>query len=74
MPTTEVHIVDDKTTVHCDLYLDDADHNLAALSRAHPDAVVCRYVRPWNEAHPGVVDIDHWTSFELLVERSDPSR
>ncbi len=39
VPTTEVHIVDDKTTVDCDVYLDDADHNLSALrerpSRCH---------------------------------------
>ena len=31
VPTTEVHIVDDKSEVDCDIYLDDADHNIEAL-------------------------------------------
>ena len=68
VPTTEVHIVDDKTTVDCDIYLDDADHNLSALRDAHPDATVCRYVRPWNAAHDGVVDVTDWTAFEQVVD------
>ncbi|MEM8620033.1 MAG: hypothetical protein AAGF73_09950 [Actinomycetota bacterium] len=67
IPTSEVHIVDDKTTVECDVYLDDADHNLSALAAAHPDAVVCRYVRPWNEPHAGVVDVSGWEDFADLV-------
>ncbi len=65
--TTEVHILDDKTTVDCDVYLDDADHNLASLARVHPEAVVCRYVRPWNEPHENTVDIGDWGDFEQLV-------
>ncbi len=67
VPTTEVHIVDDKSTVDCDVYLDDADHNLEALRRAHPDALVCRFVRPWNGPHDGVVDVDGWQTFERIV-------
>ena len=67
IPTTEVHIVDDKTTVECDVYLDDADHNLSALSASHPGATVCRYVRPWNAPHEGVVDVDGWSEFERIV-------
>lgn len=67
IPTTEVHIVDDKTTVDCDIYLDDADHNLAALRRARPHATVCRYVRPWNHPHAGVTDIATWPEFEHIV-------
>ena len=67
VPTTEVHIVDDKTTVDCDVYLDDADHNLSALRDAHPAATVCRYVRPWNEHHDDVTDIEEWDDFERVV-------
>ncbi|MEO1056201.1 MAG: hypothetical protein AAFY28_04725 [Actinomycetota bacterium] len=71
VPTSEVHIVDDKTVVDCDVYLDDADHNIDALATAHPDAVVCRYVRPWNHHHDGtnVVDVNGWTDFAAVVER-----
>lgn len=67
VPTNEVHIVDEKWTVPCDVYLDDADHNLAALRAKRPDAVVCRYVRPWNDAHDGVIDVDDWSDFERIV-------
>lgn len=68
LPTTEVHILDDKTTVACDLYVDDADHNVESLVAAHPDALVCRYVRPWNRPHRGAVDVDGWPQLERLVE------
>ena len=36
IPNTEVHIVDDKTTVNIDLLLDDADHNLQAVTHRRP--------------------------------------
>jgi 5'(3')-deoxyribonucleotidase len=74
VPTTEVHIVDDKTTVACDLYLDDADHNLTALRTAHPGSVVCRYVRPWNQPHDGVTDVETWSDFEAVVARAMNAR
>jgi 5'(3')-deoxyribonucleotidase len=69
VPTTEVHIVDDKTTVPCDVYLEDADHNLEELRTTHPASVVCRFVRPWNRAHEGIVDVEAWADFETLVEQ-----
>ena len=67
VPTREVHIVDDKTTVACDVYLDDADHNLIDLAAAHPAALVCRYVRPWGHPQPGVVDVIDFPDFEQNV-------
>lgn len=68
VPTTEVHIVDDKTTVPCDVYLEDSDHNLAALSRHRREAVVCRYVRPWNRHHEGTVPVADWEQFGTVVQ------
>jgi hypothetical protein len=53
----------------CDIYLDDAPHQLAELSAALPDAVVCRMVHPWNQPMEGVVDVHSWTEFERIVER-----
>ncbi len=67
LPTTEVHIVDDKSDVDCDVYLDDADHNLERIRAVHPEALVSRFVRPWNRPHPGVVDVRSWPEFESLV-------
>lgn len=70
-PSTEIHILDDKTKVPCDVYLDDADHNLEALTQAHPKAIVCRYVRPWNQPIAGAIDISDWNDFrEVVAERA----
>jgi hypothetical protein len=70
IPTREVHIVEDKWEVACDVYLDDAPHVLRGLARFRPEAVVCRFVRPWNDPIPGTVDVDGWPSFEELVART----
>ena len=68
LPTTEVHMVDDKTTVDFHVYLDDGDHNLSALSYMHPDRAVVRFVRPWNNPHPGVADVTSWEEFVTAVD------
>jgi len=67
IPTREVHITRDKTQVPCDIYLDDAPHVLRSLVLARPEATVCRFVRPWNEPVPGVVDVESWEGFAELV-------
>ena len=67
IPSTEVHILDDKTQVACVVYLDDADHNLASLVAGHPGATVCRYVRPWNNAVAGALDVEGWREFAVAV-------
>lgn len=72
LPTREVHVVDihaEKWTVSCDMYLDDAPHHIEAIPRNRPDAHMCRFVRPWNEAVPGVHDIHDWAEFETLARR-----
>ena len=66
VPTTEVHILHDKSTVGCDFYIDDADHNVAALVAAHPRATVCRYVRPWNSPVAGAIDVGDWSDIERV--------
>ena len=50
IPTSEVHIKDAKWKVACDFYLDDGPHVIESLVRNRPEAIVCRFVRPWN--HP----------------------
>ena len=68
VPTDEVHILDDKTVVECDVYLDDADHNLSELVAVRQSATVCRYVRPWNNPIPGTVEVGGWDDFLAVVE------
>jgi 5'(3')-deoxyribonucleotidase len=69
VPAREVHFLWDKTLAACDIYLDDAPHQLHELATGLPDAVVCRMVHPWNDPMDGVVDIHSWEEFEALVDR-----
>jgi len=59
-PTTEVHILEDKHQVACDVYIDDAPHVLADYVRERPDATILRFVRPWNEPVPGTHAVHGW--------------
>jgi 5'(3')-deoxyribonucleotidase len=68
IPTREVHIVGRKWLVDCDIYLDDGPHNLESLVTRRADRTVCRFVQPWNDAIPGVIDIDGWAAFEAFVD------
>jgi 5'(3')-deoxyribonucleotidase len=67
IPTSEVHITQDKHEVKCDVYLDDGQHNLIALSERCPESLVCRYVQPWNSGMEGVLDVYSWAQFEMLM-------
>jgi len=69
VPTREVHMTEEKWRVECDIYLDDAPHQIDEIHRMRPDATMCRYVRPWNEPVDGVHDITGWGDFIDLVER-----
>ena len=68
IPTTEVHIADEKWRVPCDVYLDDGPHVLESLVAHRPDEVVCRYVRPWNDPVPGAIDVESWDDFAAVVD------
>ncbi len=68
VPTRELHFVWDKASVDCDVYLEDAPHNLTALVEARPHATVCRFVRPWNQPLAGAVDVNDWPTFVDVVE------
>jgi 5'(3')-deoxyribonucleotidase len=67
VPAREIHFVWDKTSVPCDVYLEDAPANLETLVAAHPAALVCRMVRPWNRPVAGAVDVADWSSFRERV-------
>ena len=69
LPTREVHIIEDKWAVPCEIYLDDAPHILKGLRTHRPDATTCRFVRPWNDPLPDVVDVADWQQFQDVVAR-----
>jgi len=68
IPTREIHILEDKWTVPCDVYLDDAPHQIYELAKRRTEAEVCRFVRPWNEPVAGTVDIGSWAEYLAYVQ------
>ena len=72
IPTHEVHMTREKWQVPCDVYLDDAPHQLTTIHAARPDALTCRFVRPWNDPLPGVLDVEDWASFETAISSLVP--
>ena len=67
LPTREVHLTFTKHEVDCDIYLDDAPHVLPELVRHRPDALVCRFIRPWNRPVEGTTDVADWSEFHAVV-------
>lgn len=67
LPTREVHVLEEKWQIPCDVYLDDAPHVLRTLVELRPESVVVRFVRPWNGPVPGARDVDSWPTFEATV-------
>ncbi len=71
IPTREIHFTEAKYQVACDVYLDDAPGQVAELVRQRAeDAIVCRYVRPWNDPVDGAVDVHDWEEFHDNVRRA----
>jgi 5'(3')-deoxyribonucleotidase len=67
IPTREIHVIEDKWEVDCDVYLDDSPHMVPDLVKHRADRVVCRFVRPWNERVDGALDVTDWAGFAELV-------
>lgn len=68
LPLREVHITADKASVACDVYVEDSPRQLTALRQNRPDAVVCRWVRPWNLPLAGAVDVDDFHDVLAVVD------
>ena len=67
IPTREVHILDQKWRVSCDVYLEDAPKHLNGLVKHRAEATICRFVRPWNSPIAGTADVNDWAEFRALV-------
>lgn len=75
IPTDEIHITNRKSSVECDVYLDDSPQVLPELARRRSAATICRFVRPWNEPLEGVRDVTSWPDFhQIVTERSRRDR
>ena len=69
LPTREVHILDEKWRVPCDVYLDDAPHQVVEIHAHRPESAVVRFARPWNSEVPGTHTVATWDAFVDLVGR-----
>lgn len=72
VPASEVHILDDKASIQCDLYVDDAMHNLESYLTRRPESAVVRWVQPWNQATDGLLDASSWD--QILAHVPAPSQ
>ena len=70
IPVAEIHILEEKWRIECDVYLDDGPHVLPGLVKHRGDRTVCRYVRPWNEPLNGAIDVHDFVEFRDLVDRA----
>jgi 5'(3')-deoxyribonucleotidase len=74
IPATEIHILEDKWLIDCEVYLDDGPHVLPRLVAHRPGSLVCRYVRPWNRPVAGAIDVAGFDEFRELVDgRTTPA-
>lgn len=69
IPAVEIHILEDKWLIPCDVYLDDGPHVLPGLVEHRPESTVCRFVRPWNRPVEGAVDVRDFDEFREVVDR-----
>jgi 5'(3')-deoxyribonucleotidase len=64
IPYDEIHETHDKTSVSCDIYIDDADHNLKELSHI---GHTIRMVQPWNSHQAYVYDANNWPDILEII-------
>ncbi|MEX0835144.1 MAG: hypothetical protein WD010_03565 [Nitriliruptor sp.] len=70
IPTRDIHFLEDKHTIACDVYLDDAPHQVETIAdHRATTATVCRFVRAWNDPVEGAVDVHSWEDFRRLVRQ-----
>jgi 5'(3')-deoxyribonucleotidase len=67
VPTREIHFLEDKWAVDCDLYLDDSPHTVRGYVENGRAGKVCRFVRPWNSPVDGARDVHSWREYHEVV-------
>ncbi len=75
IPTREIHITEAKHAVTCDVYLDDSPDQVTRIAAARSEtAIVCRFVRAWNDPVTGAVDVHDWAEFRRTVAELEQTR
>ncbi len=67
IPTKEIHFIEDKWTIECEVYIDDAPYQLKNFKEKVTDKKIIRYVRAYNKPIDGVFDIHNWNELIPLL-------
>ena len=62
------NFIEDKWRVECDVYIDDAPHQIENFVKKVPDKLILRFVREYNRPVRGAVDIHNWAELTSLLE------
>ncbi|MFL2690582.1 MAG: 5' nucleotidase, NT5C type [Candidatus Actinomarina sp.] len=68
IPSKEIHFLEDKWRIDCDVYIDDAPHQLKNFVENVPDKLILRFVRPYNKPVAGTKDLSNWLELNSLLE------
>ena len=67
IPTKEIHFIEDKWTIDCEVYIDDAPYQLENYKENTVDKKIIRFVRSYNKQLDGVFDIHNWKELIPLL-------
>ena len=67
IPTKEIHFIEDKWTIDCEVYIDDAPYQLENYKENTVDKKIIRFVRSYNKPLDGVYDIYNWKELIPLL-------
>ena len=67
IPAKEIHFLEDKWKIDCDVYIDDAPHQLENFAENVPDKLILRFVRPYNRPVTGTKDLTNWLELNLSL-------
>ncbi len=68
IPSKEIHFIEDKWSINCDVYIDDAPHQLENFVKHVPEKLILRFVRPYNSPVSGTKDLNDWLELSSLLE------
>ena len=68
IPSKEIHFIEDKWNINCDVYIDDAPHQLENFVKHVPEKLILRFVRPYNRPVSGTKDLYDWMELSSLLE------
>ena len=67
IPTKEIHFIEEKWKIDCDVYIDDAPYQLDNYVKNRKDKTIIRFVRLYNDPIEGVHDLNDWNDLIALL-------